>query len=140
MENGPLLTIKSNKTTLFLTAKNEDKVAEYDIQVKFVLGYYWNKGLPVVEKFIELVETVIKKSISQVFPHDTLLIEYNISANDTLEDSSSVNIHLKKIKVDNTEFEIVGEIIALGGIDHRDTLTKMTSFRRRINESVKKEL
>ncbi|KZX11769.1 hypothetical protein [Methanobrevibacter filiformis] len=140
MENAPSLIIKSNRTTLFVAAKNGDNYAEHDIQVKFVLGYYWNKGLPVVEKFIELIESVIKRAVSQVFSHDVLAIEYDISTNDSLEDSSSVNIYLKSLKADNIEFKIVGEVIALGGIDNRNTISKITSFRRKINESIKKEI
>jgi hypothetical protein len=140
MENNHSLIIKSDRTTIMVMAKNGEEFSEHDIQVKSVLGYYWSNNLPVIETFLKLLESVIKRSINQVFPHDKLLIEYNVSANDDLENSSLVTIIISNVEADKTKFQIIGEVITLEGIDLRNTVSKVTSFRRKFNKVIQKEL
>ncbi|MDR3223000.1 MAG: hypothetical protein LBT66_04590 [Methanobrevibacter sp.] len=141
MENDiHTLTIKLSKTTIKFIVNNNEKLFEHEIQVNLVLGYYWSKNLPVVEKFLELIETVIKTSIFRVFPHEKLKIRYDLRANDSLENASSIFIEFLEIKVDDTLFEIIGGPIILEGIDKRGNLSKVTSFRRKIKKIVEKEL
>ncbi|MDR2545110.1 MAG: hypothetical protein LBD03_06155 [Methanobrevibacter sp.] len=141
MENHDhTLTVKLTKTTIKIIAKNDEKSAEHEIQVNLVLSYYWRKDLPVVEKFLELIEIVVKNSVSRVFPHEKLKIKYGLKANDNLESASSIFVKFLEIKADGTEFKILGESIVLGGIDERNSLSKFTSFRRKIKKVVEKEL
>jgi hypothetical protein len=134
------LTIKLSKTTIKFIVNNNEKFFEHEIQVNLVLGYYWSKNLPVVEKFLELIETVIKTSIFRVFFHKKLKIRYDLRANDSLESASSIFIEFLEIKADNILFEIIGGPIILEGIDKRGNLSKVTSFRRKIKKIVEKEL
>ncbi|GAA5819708.1 MAG: conserved hypothetical protein [Methanobrevibacter sp. CfCl-M3] len=141
MENHDhTLTVKLTKTTIKIIAKNDEKSAEHEIQVNLVLSYYWRKNLPVVEKFLELIEIVVKNSVSRVFPHEKLKIKYGLKTNDNLESASSIFIKFLEIKADDAEFKILGESIVLGGIDGRNSLSKFTSFRRKIKKVVEKEL
>lgn len=140
MEIAPILIIKASKTTIIVMAKYMDESVEHEIQLRSILSYYWNKDVPAIEKFIELFETVIKRAITQVFPHEKLSIKYNLTSNDTLEKSSRLNITLLEVKADDTELEIRGEIIILEGIDLRSKFSKVTGFRRKVNETVKKEI
>ena len=139
MEDIPSLIIKANKDTIRIVAKYKSQIAEHDILLKFVLGYYWKNNLPFSEKFMELLGTVIKRSLSQVFPFKKLFIKFNIASNDTLEESSVFNITLLEIKADDVELELKGNEIGLTGIDNRGTMSKMTSFRRKVSQTVEKE-
>ncbi|MDR2624597.1 MAG: hypothetical protein LBC39_08580 [Methanobrevibacter sp.] len=134
------LTIEPSKTTIKIVARNDEKVAKHEIQVKLVLSYYWSQNLPVVEKFLELLEVVIKNSIFRVFDHDKLRIKYRLRTNDNLESASSIFIEFLEVKADETLFEIIDSVIALEGIDKRGKLSKVTSFRRKINRRIEKEI
>ncbi|MDR0912644.1 MAG: hypothetical protein LBM96_08630 [Methanobrevibacter sp.] len=137
---GHKLIIKSTRTSINVIAKSGKRFSEHDIQVKFLLGYYWREKLPVVESFLNVLEQTIKHALMTVYPHNKLFLEYKLSANDSLEDSSSITIELHKILVDDTDFEIVGNIIGLEGIDLRDNMSKITSFRRKIDTLVQKQI
>jgi len=140
MENKPTLIIKASETTIIVMAKYMGEFVEHEIQLRLVLGYYWNKDVPAIEKFIELFETVIKRAVDQVFPHEKLSIKYNLTSNDALEESSRLNITLLEVKADDTELEIKGEVIILEGVDLRSIFSKVTGFRRKVDETVKKEI
>jgi hypothetical protein len=140
MDSPPTLIIKASETTIIVMAKYMDEFVEHEIQLRLILGYYWNKDVPVIEKFIELFENVIKKAVDQVFPHEKLSIKYNLTSNDTLEKSSRLNITILEVKADDIELEIKGEVIILEGVDLRSTFSKVTGFRRRVDEIVKKEI
>ena len=139
MEDIPSLIIKVNKHTIRIVAKYKSQIVEHDIQLKFVLGYYWRNNLPFAEKFMELLGTVIKRSLSQIFPFKKLFVKFNIESNDTLEESSVFNITLLEVKADGVELELTGNEIYLTGIDNRGTMSKMTSFRRKVSQTVEKE-
>ena len=139
MEDIPSLIIKANKDTIRIVAKYKSQIVEHDIQLKFVLGYYWRNNLPFAEKFMELLGTVIKRSLSQIFPFKKLFVKFNIESNDTLEESSIFNITLLEVKADDVELGLTGNEISLTGIDNRGAMSKMTSFRRKVNQTVEKE-
>jgi hypothetical protein len=140
MENKPSLIIKASETTIIVIAKYMDEFVEHEIQLHSVFGYYWNKDDPIIEKFIELFETVIKRAINQVFPHEKLSIKYHLKSNDTLDKSSRLNITLLELKADETELKIKGESIILEGLDFRSTFSKITGFRRKVDEKITKEI
>lgn len=139
MEERPSLIIKTNKNNIIIVAKYDQQIAEHNIQLKLVLGYYWKNNLPFIEKFMELFETVIRRTLYGVFPFKKLSIKYNIKSNDKLDDASVFTISLLEIKADEFELELVGNEITLEGIDNRGTMSKMTSFRRKFNETIEKE-
>jgi len=139
MEDIPSLIIKTSKNDIIILVKYKHQVVEHDIQLKLVLGYYWRNNLPFAEKFMELLGTVIKRSLSNVFTFKKLFVKFNIESNDTLEESSIFNITLLEVRADDVELELVGNEITLEGIDNRGAVSKVTSFRRRANETIEKE-
>lgn len=139
MEDIPSLIIKTSKNNIIIVAKYKNQVVEHDIQLKIVLGYYWKNNLPFVEKFMELLGTVIKRSLNQVFSFKKLFVKFNIESNDTLEESSIFNITLLEVKADDVKLGVVGNEITLEGIDNRGAVSKVTSFRRKVNETIEKE-
>lgn len=140
MENKPTLIIKASETTITVMAKYMGEFVEHEIQLRFILGYCWDKDIPAIEKLIELLETVIKRAVDQVFPHEKLSIKYNLTSNDTLEKSSRLDITLLEVKADDTELKIEGEVIILEGDDIRTIFHKVTGFRRKIDKTVEKEI
>jgi len=139
MEDIPSLTIKTSKGSITIVARYKKQVAEHSIQLKSVLSYYWRNNLPFVEKFLELLGAVIKRSISQIFTFKKLFVRFNIESNDALEESSIFNITLLEVRADDVKLELVGNEITLEGIDNRGTMSKVTSFRRKVNETIEKE-
>lgn len=139
MEDRPSLIIKTKKNNLIISTLYEHQTAKHNIQLKLVLGYYWKNDLPFIEKFMKLFETVIRRTLYQVFPFEKLFIKYNIESNDQLEDSSLFNITFMEVKADEVGLELVGNEIILEGIDNRGIMSKMTSFRRKFNETIEKE-
>ena len=139
MEIKPSLIIKANNNVIILVAKYNHQVAEHDIQLKLVLGYYWRNNLPFVEKFLELLGTVIKRSLAQVYDFKKLTVKFNIESNDDLEESSILSIDIIEVRADDVELELVGNSINFEGIDNRGAVSKMTSFRRKVNETIEKE-
>ncbi|MCL2116656.1 MAG: hypothetical protein FWH29_10610 [Methanobrevibacter sp.] len=139
MERNPTLIIKASETTITVMAKYKEEFVEHEIQLRLVLGYYWNKEVPAIEKFIELFENVIKRAVNQVFPHEKLSLKYHLTSNDTLENSSRLYITFLEVKADDEDVKIEGEVIILEGVDLRSTFSKVTGFRRKIDEKIKKE-
>jgi len=139
MEKSPTLIINASESSIIVMARYMDEFVKHEIQLRLVLGYYWDKDVPVIEKFIELFETVIKRAVDQIFPNEKLSIKYHLSTNDTLENSSRLDITLIEVKADDTELEIKGEVIILEGVDLRNTFSKVTGFRRKVDEIIKKE-
>ncbi|MDR2830926.1 MAG: hypothetical protein LBB45_07835 [Methanobrevibacter sp.] len=141
MENDiRTLTVKLSKTTIKIVIRCGEKFVEHEIQVNLVLSYYWSQNLPIVENFLELIENVIKNSVRSVFPHKKLKIKYDLRANDSLENASSIFIEFLEVKADDTLFETLNTIIALEGVDERSSLSKFISFRRKIRKIIEKEL
>lgn len=140
MEKKPSLILKTSDTTILVMAKYKAEFAEHQIQLSSVLGYYWNKDVPIIEKFIEIFQTVIKRAIYQVFPHEKLSLKINLTSNDTLENSSKLNITLLEVKADETDIEVKGEVIILEGLDLRSTFSKLTGYRRKVDETITKEI
>ena len=140
MEKKPILFIKANESSIIVMVKHLDKFVQHEIQLRLVFGYYWNEDVPAIEKFIELFETVIKRAVNQVIPHEKLSIIYHLVSNDTLEKSSRLNITLLEVKADDMELEIDGQVIILEGVDFRSTFSKVTGFRRKVDDKIKKDI
>ena len=62
------------------------------------------------------------------------------SANDALEDASEILVEITDIKADGLDIDIGGRFITLGGTDSRGFFKRLTSFRRKFTEEVKKDI
>ncbi len=118
-------------------AKNEGNVSIRDIQLKVLWGYCWLHGLPYIETFLSLMEVLIKSIITDVFPHQQLSIDYNISSNDSFKEANYVEIIFNKIMADDMEFQVLGDLIFQGD-DNRSFIRKITSHWRKVNKNMKR--
>jgi hypothetical protein len=140
MSNNNALTIELSKRTIRISAKSNEKFSDHEIQVKLVLAYYWNENFPVVENLLELIEKVIKNSISKVFPHNILKLKYQVVSDDNIKKASSISIEFLEIKADEIDFEILGDLIILKTSNAKSSLSKLKKFRRKKKKIIEKEI
>ncbi|MDP1551958.1 MAG: hypothetical protein Q8M06_02950 [Methanobacteriaceae archaeon] len=140
MGNEITLRITASQGVLKIAAKNQGEVSIRDIQLKLLWAYCWWQGFPAMETFMELLDNVIKIAIYDVFPHNEILIDYLLETNDLLEESSLITISFNEIYADQTEVELIGDFLVLEGPDDRGSLSRLTSFRRKMEENVRKTL
>jgi len=136
MSNTLTLKLTAEMDRIRIAAKNTSEVSIKTIELKLLMGHCWWEGIPAIETLIHVLEKNIKNAIAEVYPHQELVIDYNIQSNDLLEDASEIEIHFNEIIADKEEFEIIGDVLYFEGLDHRGLFQKITSFRRKINENV----
>lgn len=140
MTHSNILVIKETPTTIDIRARVGEIYKENNIQLSVMLGYYWENDLPVIENLLELFETVIKRTINEVLPHENLLIRYDLLTDDTIEKATQFEIVLKEVKADRTNFEIDGKIISLKGINQETNKKGVIDSHLKYQETIKKEI
>ena len=116
----PVLVIKDTDSTVAIRARIGEDYSEHEIQLSVMLGYYADNDLPVIENLIDLFETVIKRTINDVIPHDNLFLKYDLITDDEISKASDMEIHLIEVKADDVLFRLDGKILALKGFDSDD--------------------
>ena len=140
MSETPIIKIKSDPETIRIVAKKKGDVSIQTINLRIIMANLWWEGSPELETFFNVMELTIKRALNEVYPHDKMTIEYNYSANDALEDASEILVEITDIKADGFDIDIGGRFITLGGTDSRGFFKRLTSFRRKFTEEVKKEI
>lgn len=113
---NPILVIKTiEDSTIGVRARLKDVFIEHEIVLNSVLAYYWANNLPPVVKFLELFESVVKRTINELMPHKNLYLKYSVKADSTLETASMVEINIDEVVVDDVGFKIDGKQLILQG-------------------------
>ncbi|MBQ6098899.1 MAG: hypothetical protein IJL02_03420 [Methanobrevibacter sp.] len=116
MAVSPVLVVKVvDDSSVGVRARLYDDFVEHEIVLNSVLTYWWANNLPPVVKFLELFESVIKRTINELMPHKELKLKYEVKADDELECASQIEINLIEIEADETGFKIDGKLLALKG-------------------------
>lgn len=117
MAVSPVLVIKVvDDVSVGVRARLYDDFAEHDIVLNSVLTYWWANNLPPATKFLELLDSVIKRTINEIMPHKILNLKYDVKANGVLEDASEIEINLISVSADDVSFKIENGLISLNGI------------------------
>ena len=117
MAVSPVLVIKTvNNSYIGVRARFYDDFVEHEIVLNSVLAYWRANNLPPVVKFVELFESVIKRTINELIPHKDLKLKYELKADDKLENASEIEINLIEIEADDTGFKIDGKQLVLKGL------------------------
>ena len=117
MAVSPVLVIKVvGDSAVGVRARLYDDFVEHEIVLNSVLAYWWANNLPPVVKFLELFESVIKRTVNELMPHKYLKIKYNVRADDDLENASSLEINLIELEADDVGFKIDGKQLILNGL------------------------
>ena len=114
MSVSPVLVIKViDNTSVGVRARLYDDFSEHEIVLNSVLTYWWANDMPPAIKFLELLDSVIKRTINEIMPHKMLNLKYEVKSNDALEKASEIEIKLISITADDVGFKIDGDSIFL---------------------------
>lgn len=113
---SPVLVIKADDSVVGVRARLYDDFAEHNIVLNSVIAYWWANNSPPALKFLELFDSVIKRTINEIMPHKTLELKYEVKANQILEKASEIEINLVSIVADDVGFKIDGSSFSLKGI------------------------
>ncbi len=116
MAVSPVLVVKADESTVTVRARLYDDFSEHKIVLNSVITYWWANNFPPALKFLELFDSVIKRTINEIMPHKTLNLKYDIKANQVLEKASEIEINLISVVADDIGFKIDGSSVSLKGI------------------------
>ena len=116
MAVSPVLVIKVNDSVVSVRARLYDDFAEHEIVLNSVLNYWWANNMPPATKFLELFDSVIKRTINEIMPHKNLNLKYEVKANETLDKASEIGINLLSVSADGVGFKIENGSFSLSGI------------------------
>ena len=98
MALNPVLVIKvMDGNSVGVRARLKDDYVEHEIVLNSVLAYYWANDFPPVVKFLELFESVIKRTINELMPHKNLNLKYENE--ESLSQKTSCSRSCSKIKL-----------------------------------------
>ena len=120
MAVSPVLVVKVNDSVVGVRARLYDDFAEHEIILNSVITYWWANNLSPAKKFLELFDSVIKRTINEIMPHKTLNLKYDVKANQSLDDASEMEINLISIDADGVGFKIEGDCVSLKGLQKVD--------------------
>ncbi len=116
MAVSPVLVIKIiDESSVGVRARLKDDYREHEIVLNSVLAYWWANELPPVVKFLDLFESVIKRTINELTPHKTLKLKYEVTADSVLDNASEFEINLIEVEADGVGFRIDGRKLSLKG-------------------------
>lgn len=117
MAVSPVLIIKLIEDSgISVRARFYDDFAEHEIVLNSVLNYWWANDMPPATKFLELFDSVIKRTVNEVLPHKVLNLKYEVKANETLDRASEIGINLLSVSADGIGFKIENGSFSLKGI------------------------
>ena len=117
MAVSPVLVVKTDgDTTVDVRARLYDDFAEHKIVLNSVIAYWWANNMPPAKKFLELLDSVIKRTINELMPHKILNLKYDVKANASLENASELEVNLVSVDADGVGFKIDGGKISLSGL------------------------
>jgi len=140
MSKIPILKIKGDPETIRVIAKKGGDVSIQTINLKFIMANLWWDGAPELETFFNVMELTIKRALKEVHEFEKLTIDYTYRANDRLEDASEIVVEINDVKADDVDVEVAGRFINLLGVDDRGFFKRLTSSRRRVEETIHKEI
>ena len=91
MAVSPVLVIKVDDSTVCVRARLYDDFSEHVIVLNSVITYWWANNMPPATKFLELFDSVIKRTINEIMPHKSLELKYDVRANHVLDEASEEN-------------------------------------------------
>ena len=117
MAVSPVLVIKVvDDSSVGVRARWRDDYVEHHIVLNSVLAYWWANDLPPAVNFLDLFESVIKRTINELTPHKILKLKYDVKADDTLKKASQIEINLIEVEADDIGFKIDGKTLSINGL------------------------
>ncbi len=137
MAVNPVLVIKTvDDSVVGVRARLYDDFVEHEIVLNSVLAYWWANNMPPALKFLELFESVIKRTINELIPHKNLKLKYEVKADDVLEKASEIEINLIEIEADDVGFKIEGKPVILKGLVKTSEDFEANEFAKTIEKTI----
>ena len=138
MALNPVLVIKVVEgNSVGVRARLKDDYVEHEIVLNSVLAYFWANGFPPVVRFLELFESVIKRTINELMPHKNLNLKYEVKTDAKLEDASEIEINLIAVEADGVGFKIDGKQLILQGFRNaEDSQEETQSFSESFDKTL----
>ncbi len=133
---SPVLIIKADDVTVGVRARLYDDFTEHKIVLNSVITYWWANNLPPAKKFLELFDSVIKRTINELMPHKMLNLKYDVKANAPLDDASELEINLISVNADGVGFKIEGDAISLKGLRKSTDEFELKEFSAIFDQSI----
>ncbi|OWT33754.1 hypothetical protein BGI41_00705 [Methanobrevibacter sp. 87.7] len=106
MSSEPILIINTSNLKITVRARIDDYYVENDILLNPILAMYRRNGDNIVKSFLDLFESVIKRTINEFMPHKSLNLSYNYIADDDLDHATTLSINLLNVEADDVKFRI----------------------------------
>ncbi|MGN1363187.1 MAG: hypothetical protein ACI4VU_05735 [Methanobrevibacter sp.] len=106
MSCEPILIINTSNLKITIRARIDDYYVENDILLNPILAMYRRNGDNIVKNFLDLFESVIKRTINEFMPHKSLNLSYNYIADDDLDHATTLSINLLNVEADDVKFRI----------------------------------
>ena len=117
MAVSPVLVVKTDEDiSVNVRARLYDDFTEHKIVLNSVIAYWWANDLPPAKKFLELLDSVIKRTVNELMPHKILNLKYDVRANASLDDASELEVEIISVDADGVGFKIDGGKISLAGL------------------------
>ena len=137
MAISPVLVIKTvNDSAVGVRARLYDDFSEHVIVLNSVITYWWANNMPPASKFLELFDSVIKRTINEIMPHKFLNLKYDVKANQVLEEASEIEIDLNSVVADDVGFKIEGNVVSLKGIKKVESDFEAKEFTTSYNHCI----
>ena len=133
---SPVLLVKVIESGVNVRARQYDDLAEHEIILNSVITYWWANDLPPAKKFLELFDSVIKRTINEIIPHKILNLKYDVKANQNLDDASEIEINLISVDADGVGFKIDAETISLKGLRKVDDVFEPKEFTTTFDQCI----
>ena len=133
---SPVLLVKVIESGVSVRARYYDDFAEHEIILNSVITYWWANDLPPAKKFLELFDSVIKRTINEIIPHKILNLKYDVKANKNLDDASEIEINLISVDADGVGFKIDAETISLKGLRKVDDVFEPKEFTTTFDQCI----
>ena len=133
---SPVLVIKTDDSTVSVRARLYDDYSEHEIVLNSVITYWWANNMPPASKFLELFDSVIKRTINEIMPHKFLNLKYDVMANQVLEEASEIEIELNSVVADDVGFKIDGNVVSLKGIKKVESDFEAKEFTTSYNHCI----
>ena len=137
MAVSPVLVIKVvDDISVNVRARLYDDFVEHEIILNSIISYWWTNNLPPAKKFLELFDSVIKRTINEIMPHKVLNLSYDVKANQDLDNASEIEINSISVDADGVGFKIEGDCISLRGLRKVDDNFEPKEFSASFNHSI----
>lgn len=137
MAVSPVLVVKTDEDiSVDVRARLYDDFAEHKIVLNSVIAYWWANNLSPAQKFLELLDSVIKRTVNELMPHKILNLKYDVKANAPLENASELEVELISVDADGVGFKIDGGKIFISGLRKLTDDFEASEFQASFDQSI----